>query len=136
MNRFQDHHRDAILFGYSCFDRMMLNGCVVPFLHTERAGTICWFLRTHRHVEPSRAAFAKLSRDYHEWVDQYAQQQAIDIAQPKKDMDRQALVEPYFQQLGQRTGVAVILKAREPERIAWHYAKANQVAVERRHIDL
>lgn len=45
MNRFHRHHRDSILFGYSCFDRMILNGCIVPFMHTERGGTIRWFLR-------------------------------------------------------------------------------------------
>ena len=136
MNRFEQHHRDAILFGYSCFDRLILNGSILPFLCTERAGTICWFLRNYRQLEPSRAAFAKISRDYHDWVNQYQQQTGVDIVEPEKDCDREALVEPYFRQLGQRTGVAVILKAREPERVAWHYAKTKALAVSRRYIDL
>jgi hypothetical protein len=136
MNRFQQHHRDAIQFGYSCFDRMILRGAIVPFNCSARAGTICWFLRTRRELQPSRAAFAKISRGYHEWVEDYAQQLHIDILKPERGSDREALVEPYFQQLGQRSGVAVILRAREPERVAWHYAKTGQVGVDRRHLDL
>ncbi len=136
MNRFQQHHRDSILFGYSCFDRMILKGSIVPFNHSERGGTIRWFLRTHRQVESSRAAFAKISRDYHDWVYRYAQQNAIEIVEPEKGISREALVEPYFRQLGQHTGIAVILKAREPERVACHYVKTNWVGVERRNIDL
>jgi hypothetical protein len=136
MNRFQQHHRDSILFGYSCFDRMILKGSIVPFSHSERGGTIRWFLRTHRGIESSRAAFAKISRDYHDWVNRYAHQNAIDIVEPAKDISREALVEPYFRQLGKHTGIAVILKAREPERVAWHHAKSNWVGVESRNIDL
>jgi hypothetical protein len=137
MNRFHHHHRDSILFGYSCFDRMILNGCILPFMHTERAGTICWFLQTHRHIEQlSRAAFAKISRDYHEWVREHAQQTGVEIVEPEKGIRREDLVEPYFRQLGQRTGVAMIVKAREPERLAWYHAKTHKIAVDRRHVDL
>jgi hypothetical protein len=37
MNRFEHHHRDSIVFGYSCFDRMILNGAILQFMHTKRA---------------------------------------------------------------------------------------------------
>ena len=30
VNRFEHHHRDAIEFGYSCFDRLLLNGRILP----------------------------------------------------------------------------------------------------------
>ena len=137
MNRFQHHHRDSILFGYSCFDRVILNGSIVPFMHTARAGSIVWFLRTHRHIEElSRAAFARISRDYHNWVREYALQTGIEIVEPEKDARREDLVEPYFRQLGERTGIATILKAREGERVAWYYAKTGDIAVDRHHVDL
>jgi hypothetical protein len=137
MNRFHHHHRDSILFGYSCFDRMILNGCILPFMHTERSGTICWFLRTHRQIEQlSRSAFAKISRDYHDWVRSHAQQTGVDIVLPERGACREDLVEPYFRQLGQRSGVAVILKAREAERVAWYHAKTKDIAVDRRYVDL
>jgi hypothetical protein len=137
MNRLQHHHRDSILFDYSCFDRMIFNGCIPAFMHSERGGTIRWFLRTHRGIDNlSRAAFARISRSYHDWVNQYAHDRAIDIVKPEKDICREGLVEPYFRQLGNRTGVAVILKAHEPERVAWHFAKTDQIAVDRRHVDL
>ena len=136
MNRFLHHHRDSILFSYSCFDRMILKGCVVPFMHTERAGTIRWFLRTHRQIEPSRASFAKIASDYHGWVEDYAGTNGIEIVVPEKDVKREELVEPYFKQLGGLTGNAVILRAREPERVAWHYSKSNTIGVGRRFVDL
>lgn len=137
MNRLQHHHRDSILFGYSCFDRMIFNGCIPAFMHTERGGTIRWFLRSHRGVENlSRAAFGKISRSYHDWVNQYAHDRGIDLVVPEKGICREDLVEPYFRQLGNRAGVAVILKAREPERVAWHLAKIDKIAVERRCVDL
>jgi len=137
MNRFEHHHRDAILFGYSCFDRMIFNGAILQFMHTKRAGSIRWFLRDRCQIEDvSRSAFAKISRDYHAWVGEYAQQTGLTILTPEKGVSREQLVEPYFHALGQQAGVAVILKARESERLAWHFAKTNQIAVDRRCVDL
>ena len=137
MNRFEHHHRDSIVFGYSCFDRMLFNGAILQFMHTKRAGSIRWFLRDRCQIEDvSRSAFAKISRDYHEWVDEYAQKAGLTILTPEKNVSREQLVEPYFHELGQRPGVTVILKARESERVAWHYAKTNQIAVDRRFVDL
>jgi hypothetical protein len=137
MNSFHLHHRDSIQFGYSCFDRMIVNGCVLPFMHTSRSGSIRWFLRAHRgFADVSRACLAKIAADYHGWVEDYALQAGLDIVEPEKGARREDLVEPYFQQLGTRHGIAVILKAREPERIACHYVKTNQIAVERRTVKL
>jgi hypothetical protein len=137
MNRFQQHHRDSIVFGYSCFDRMILNGSIRAFQHTTCAGSIVWFLRTHRHIEEvSRAAFARISREYHDWVWQLALRTGVEIVEPEKDARREELVEPYFRQLGERTGIATILKAREGERVAWYYAKTGDIAVDRHHVDL
>jgi hypothetical protein len=137
MNHFQHHHRDLIQFGYSCFDRLILSGYIPAFQHTNCGGTINWFLRTRRQAKAmSRAYFAKIAKDYHGWVDHYAQQAGIAVVEPEKDARREDLVEPYFQQLGSRHGVAVILTAREPERVAWHFAKTNSVAVDRRFVNL
>jgi hypothetical protein len=137
MNRFEQHHRDSISFGYSCFDRMVFNGYIPAFQHSACGGTIYWFLRTKRHAPPlNRAYLARISADYHDWVEQYAQTEGLDIIRPDKGARREQWVEPYFQQLGRREGVAVILKAREPERIAWYFAKTHRTSVERRCVDL
>jgi hypothetical protein len=137
MNRFQLHHHDAIDFSYSCFDRMILRGGIPSFQHTERGGTIHWFLRTRRQAPTiNRAYFGRIAADYHSWVVQYAQTSGIDIVDSNKDDRREELVEPYFQQLGTRSGVAVILKAREPERVAWHLARANRIEVKRNWVNL
>lgn len=137
MNRFHHHHRDFIDFTYSCFDRIILNGYIRRFQHAECGGTINWFLKTYRQApKMSRAYFAKISRDYHDWVNETAHHTGIEVVEPKNDDRREQLVESYFQQLGTREGVAVILKARERERIACHYAKTNHVAIEARFVDL
>jgi hypothetical protein len=137
MERFVNHHLDLISFSYSCFDRLLLRGIIPAFQHTSCGGTINWFLRTHRNVSKiSRAAFARIANDYHVWVGQYAQQAGIPIIEPERDVRREEWVEPYFQHLGPQPGVAVILKAREAERIAWHYAKENNVLVSQRYVNL
>src|SRR6266481_4706568 len=85
MNSFQLHHRDSIQFGYSCFDRMIVNGCVLRFMHTSRGGSIRWFLRAHRgFADVSRACLAKIAAEYHGWVDDYALQAGLDIVEPEK----------------------------------------------------
>src|SRR5262249_36341930 len=137
MNRFEKHHRLAIDFGYSCFDRIVLNGYIPAFQHSACGGTIYWFLRRHRKAPPPRRAyFSKISRDYHDFVEQRARADGIDIITPDKGDRREELVEPFFQQLGGRRGVAVILKARESERIAWYFARSRRTSIERRYVDL
>ena len=137
MNRFQEHHRQLISFAYSCFDRMICNGFVPSFQHSKRAGTIHWFLRSRRQLGPvNRSCFGKISTAYHEWVTDYAKQAGIEIAEPEPGVRREQWVEPYFQQLGNRCGIAVILKAREAERIAIYFARGNEIGVESRFINL
>jgi hypothetical protein len=140
MNSLQHHHRDLIRFGYSCFDRIICCGCLLPFVHTKKCGTIAWFLRSHRQVEQlNRACFTKISGAYHAWVERYAQEAGIDIVTPDRDVRREEWVQPYYQQLGPRPGVAVILKVREPERMViakGSQLAGSQLAVERRHVNL
>ena len=139
MNRFLLHHRDDVRFEYSCFDRILLHGMIRSFQHTACGVTVRWFLREKRHTTCSRAAFARIANDYHDWIDQYAADQHLDILQPQQDTDllkieREDLVEPHFQNLGQREGVAVILKLREPERIACYQARTDDIAILRRNV--
>jgi hypothetical protein len=140
MNRFHLHHRDSIRFGYGCFDRLILRGAVLPFQSPKRSGTIYWFLRTFRGARQiSRSYLAGIASEYHDWVSRFAQQQGLTILEPDRDAAnrnrrRAELVEPYFQQLGARDGVAVILKAREPERIVCHYARNGKISIEWRHV--
>ena len=121
MNAFLFHHQDAIRFSYSCFDRLILKGQINSL---QRPGSVVWFLKNQRQAPfLDRAYFAKISRDYHLWVEDFARQQGLDIVEPEKRIRREEYVEPYYQRLGGRPGVAVILKAREPERFAVSYAR-------------
>jgi hypothetical protein len=36
MNAFYEHHKHSIRFGCACFDRLLLNAMVQPFLQPER----------------------------------------------------------------------------------------------------
>jgi len=135
MNPFLLHHRDAIRFSYSCFDRIILNGSI-PFLR-HPGGAFC-FLKYNRQAEHiTRKYLSKISDNYHHWIQDLAYNQGIDIIEPPKDEDvrREELVEPYFQQLGSRPGIAVFLKCLEGERIAISYAKqSDHLALTRRRV--
>jgi hypothetical protein len=115
MNAFVKHHREAIRFDYSCLDRMILAGYLLAL---QMPGQVASFLRDRRHLAHlSRSYFAGLSRTYREQVDELARREHLEILEPERGQRRQDLVAPYFQQLRQ-PGMAVILKARETERIA------------------
>jgi hypothetical protein len=140
-NRFVEHHSDAIDFGYSCFDRIICHGFIPQFQHEARIGTIVWFLRQQRHIEKfSRACFSRIAGDYHSWLCKYAANANIPIVEPdstrREDSRREDFVEPYFRDLGNREGIAVILKAREPERIVSHFVKTNNIELTRRWVNL
>jgi hypothetical protein len=134
MNAFVRHHLPSIPFRYSCFDRLILNGYVNKL---QMPGSVIWFLRDHRRLGPlSRQVFSGIAADYHDWVTDFAATEGIDIVQPPRDARREDLVGPYFDKRRGRPGLAVILKAREPERLAVHYARSGAVALTRRWVQL
>jgi hypothetical protein len=116
MNAFVEHHRPAIRFDYSCFDRILLNGviqvlqnpaCVVGFLKEKRQAA---------RVTP--AYFKAISTDYHHFVQAFAEKRHVEVLMPPKGVRREEWVEPYYEQLQGQAGIAVILKARENARVA------------------
>ncbi len=135
MNPFVSHHRHAIRFGYSCFDRVILNGSINRF---QYPGGVVGFLRFQRQLGfLTRQTFRKLSDDYHDWAKDFAAQQGADIVVAPQDIRREDWVEPYFQRLHGQPGIAVILKAREPERLAVCFTKQqNAIALTRRWVNL
>src|SRR5205823_9592332 len=64
------------------------------------------------------AYFRAISTDYHHFVQALAEQRHLEIVQPPKGARREEWVEPFYQQLQGRTGIAVILKCRENARVA------------------
>jgi hypothetical protein len=66
--------------------------------------------------------FGGVSNDYHRFVAHLAAEQCIPIVQPPKRVRREDWVEPFYERLGSRFGIAVILKSRENARIAVSYA--------------
>jgi hypothetical protein len=61
----------------------------------------------------------------------------VPIVEPPRDVRRTDWVEPYFQALGSRDGLAVILKCREPERVVVRYpTKGNYLQREWRFVNL
>jgi hypothetical protein len=65
MNSFYEHHKDSINWHYRCFDRILLNGLILPFQQPERVvgffSTIApsrhaQIARSHRRIRPRLAA--------------------------------------------------------------------------------
>jgi hypothetical protein len=115
MNAFVNHHRDAIRFDYSCFDRMILGGCILAL---QLPGQVASFLRDRRKIgNLSRSYLAGLGQNYRVHVEKLAADLSLDILEPGRGDRREDLVKSSFQNLRQ-PGIAAIVKAREPERIA------------------
>ena len=116
MNTFIEHHQQAIRFDYSCFDRILLNG-VIQVL--QNPACVVGFLKQKRQTDRVTPAFFRsISTDYHHFVQALAEKRHVEIIQPPKGVRREEWVEPFYQQLQGRTGIAVILKARENARVA------------------
>ena len=135
MNPFLSHHGDAIRFGYSCFDRLILNGSIQRF---QYPGGVIGFLRYERDLGfLTKSTFTGISQDYHDWIKDFADQQGTEIVTVPQGIRREDWVEPFFQRLHGQPGIALILKAREPERLAVCYSKQqNNIALTRRWVDL
>ena len=66
MNAFYQHHKDNILFHYSCFDRILLNGFIQPFQQPER---VVGFFSAYRNTYPvTRTLLRDFASQYHNWV--------------------------------------------------------------------
>src|SRR5262252_968504 len=102
---------------------MLLNAIVQPMQQPAR---IVGFLDKCRQVPSiTKAYFRSVSEDYHRFVVRLAATHRVPIVQPPKGVRREDWVEPFYQRLGTRFGIAVILKSRENARIAVSYPTAN-----------
>ena len=121
MNAFVQHHVPSIAFGYSCFDRLLLHGYIRAL---QFGGGIVQFLRQRRQAKLVTPGYLRhISMDYHRWLEEEARRDSLPMATPPRDVRRQDWVEPYYRALGERPGVAVILRCRERARVAVCYPK-------------
>jgi hypothetical protein len=135
MNAFLQHHAPGIAFCYSCFDRLLLHGYIRAL---QFGGSIVSFLRQRRGAKlVSPEYLRRLSGDYHRWLGAEAQRAGWTVVTPPRDVRRQDWVEPYYRQLGEQHGVAVVLKCRERARVAV-CSRENDYRIEPawRHVDL
>jgi hypothetical protein len=135
MNAFLQHHAPAIAFSYSCFDRLLLHGYIRAL---QFGGSIVWFLRHHRQADRvSPAYLRRISGDYHRWLEEEVQREGLPLATPPRDVRRQDWVEPYYRELGNRCGVAVILRCRDRARVATCYpTRAYHIEPSWRYVNL
>jgi hypothetical protein len=113
MNAFYEHHKHNILFHYSGFDRILLNGVIQPFQRPER---VVGFFDTYRHIRPvTREVLTDIASQYHNWV-QFISKKSFTPILPAPDGRRDDFVQPYFRH-APPDHLVVILKAREPARI-------------------
>jgi hypothetical protein len=119
MNHFMHHHRDSVRFAYSCFDRILCSGIIQPL---QSGLTVKNFFEQRGQAVNHRSLVA-LSGEYHRWLQHEAAARGVDIVDVDKGTRREDLVRPYYERLAGQPGLAVILRCREPERIAVSYAK-------------
>jgi len=135
LNAFVRHHQDWIRFGYSCFDRIVCRTFIPAFYSL---GTVVHFLQGRRPAPAlTPAYFRQISCAVHTGITAQAQQIGVPIVEPPRDVRRVDWVEPYFQELGSRDGLAVILKCREREGVVVSYPKkGNYLQREWRFVNL
>jgi hypothetical protein len=117
MNRFLQHHQSSIRLHYSCFDRILINVIVQPL---QIPANVFGFFRDQRGQRVNRSVLGCVARDYHRWVQEYADQHAITIVRPQdfEEQRRENWVEGFFHDRPDPFGIGVILKSRESARIA------------------
>jgi hypothetical protein len=115
MNAFYEHHKDSIEFGYSCFDRMVLDARIPAFLDGART---MGFFSQHRNLFPVfKKDLVRISEQYEQWMKACASQQHVKILNVEEVGDRRdEFMEPYFAG-AQPDQIVGIIKAREPVRI-------------------
>ena len=137
MNSFARHHQESIRFGYHCFDRIVCNARVPLFLNM---GAVVCFLRDHRRsglLTPK--LFRGISADSHRWIIDHAKETGIPLVDAPRDRQirRKDWVEPYYRELGERPGTAVILRARERSRVIVSYpSRKYHLEPDWRHVDV
>jgi hypothetical protein len=135
LHAFVRHHQRWLHFGYSCFDRILCRA-FIPAL--QSLGTVVHFLKGARQAPAlTPAYFRRISADYHTFIAAEAQQAGVAIVEPPRDVRRADWVAPFFQNLGTRPGLAVILKCRERAPVVVSYPKqGNHLEREWRFVNL
>lgn len=136
MNAFYEHHKDSIQFAYRCFDRILLNASIQPFLQGNRVLGFFW---AYRHLYPvSRSVLNDIANRYHNWVLDRSQKWGVPIQKAPDEERRDDFVARYFQRAQPNTVVA-ILKAREPAgimvSIADHKDQQGHLEIKQRWVD-
>jgi len=102
---------NSIRFHYRCFDRILLNASIQPFLQGSRVMGFFWVCR---HTYPvSRDVLNDAANQYHNWVGNRSQKWGVEIQNSPEEERRDDFMTPYFRR-AQPDQVVAILKAREP----------------------
>jgi hypothetical protein len=119
MNSFIEHHAREIRFVYSCFDRILLNAIIQPL---QQPAVVVGYLDKCRNAPPLESRyFRRISEEYHEFVQELARKNRVEIVEPPKKVRREDWVEPFYRRLQPTSKIAVILKSRENARVAVSY---------------
>ena len=109
MNAFYQHHKDNTLFHYTCFDRVLLHGCIQPLYRPER---VKGFFDQYRGIYPvTPQILSDVAYQYRNWVVNRCKRWRVPLVDAPQGR-RDAFMDPYFQRV-KPDRVAVILKARE-----------------------
>jgi len=119
METFRKLFANLLVFVYHCFDRVVIQG-YLPLL--TRPENIVHFFRDAQGIYPiTKEVLRQKTKDYQEWVQDYARKHRIPIEWPdpemkKKGLRKEDVVRPYLQAMerSKRFGVYFIFKSMEP----------------------
>ena len=102
-----------LVFGYHCFDRIVIQG-YLPLL--TRAEHIVHFFRDVHGIYPiTPQVLAKRTPEYRGWVEGYARNHKIPMLDPKKGVSKEDTVRPHLKRMERRDqhGVYCIFRSME-----------------------
>ena len=105
-----------LLLLYHCFDRIVIQG-YLPLL--SRPEHIVHFFRDVHGIYPiTQQALAKRTNEYKQWVEAFARNHHIPIEWPKKGVNKEDYVRPYYARMERRKrfGVYFIFRSLEQGR--------------------
>ena len=120
MDRLSEVFGERVQFRYTCLDRIVLHGYLTGLQRPEQlvyffhdvVGVAC--------IEPK--VLLGRTAAYRAWMEQFTQGQGIPVLAAPKGVRKEALVRPYYGQLGPHEGIACVLTSLENNRTFISYA--------------
>jgi hypothetical protein len=114
MDRLSDLLGRAIQFAYTCWDRVVLSGCIERLQRPENLTYFFQDVVGIKAIEP--AVLEQRTNAYKAWVRRMTDERGIPVLAAPRGVRKEELVEPYYRRLKSVEGVACVLTSLEQGR--------------------